>query len=52
MKDEKIYGPGEYSVEVTLRTNTRVLLGEEATEDQLLNDCKVFGEVVDWEVSE
>lgn len=46
----KTYGPGEYTVEVTLRLNTFVDEGETAVEADLLENCRQFGEMVDWEV--
>ena len=48
----KTYGPGEYRVEVTLRLNAFVDDGETAVEADLLEDCRQFGEMVDWEVED
>jgi hypothetical protein len=45
-----VYGPGEYVVEVTLRYHASIAAGERATEEELVRDCQMLGETVDWGV--
>ena len=49
MKD-KTYGPGEHTVEITLRYYPTIAEGETEAEDTLLYECRRHGEMVDWEV--
>ena len=46
-----VYGPGEYVVEVTLRYLPLIREGESATEEELVRDCQMLGETVDWKVA-
>ncbi len=47
---EKVYGPGKYVVEITIRLETYVSKGEHIKESSIIGDCRSFGELIDWEV--
>ena len=50
MMEDKVYGPGHHTIEVTLRSEFYIPQGESATENELVDDCRKLGEMVDWEV--
>lgn len=49
MKKE-LLSPGEYAIEIILRMYAKVHESEEVEESDLLQECRKFGETVDWDV--
>lgn len=50
MNDTKNLGPGRYYITLKIKYSREVEMGDQITADDLLQDARLNGEAVDWDV--